>query len=200
MSISAEQVKALRQETGAGVLDCRRALEEAGGDLAKAKELLLARGLALAESRAERVTAEGLVEVYSHGEGRLGVMVEVNCETDFVARSEPFRRFVHEMALQVAAGAPRWVRPEEVPAEILEAERVQARQQAAAEGKTEPVVERIVEGKLEKFLDGTCLNRQDYVRDENKKVAEVLQEVVLATHENIQIRRFQRWEVGEEIG
>ena len=132
MSVSAEQVKALRQETGAGVLDCRRALEEAGGDLAKAKELLLARGLALAESRAERVTAEGLVEVYSHGEGRLGVMVEVNCETDFVARSEPFRRFVHEMALQVAAGAPRWVRPEEIPAEILDAERVQARQQAAA--------------------------------------------------------------------
>jgi elongation factor Ts len=127
-------------------------------------------------------------------------MVEVNCETDFVARSEPFRRFVHEMALQVAAGAPRWVRPEEVPAEILDAERVQARQQAAAEGKTEPVIERIVEGKLEKFLDGACLTRQEYVRDENKKVAEVLQEVVLATHENIQIRRFQRWEVGEEIG
>ena len=200
MSVSAEQVKALRLETGAGVLDCRRALEEAGGDLAKAKELLLARGLALAESRAERVTAEGLVEVYSHGEGRLGVMVEVNCETDFVARSEPFRRFVHEMALQVASGAPRWVRPEEVPAEILGAERVQARQQAEAEGKPEPVIERIVEGKLEKFLDGTCLTRQEYVRDENKKVAEVLQEVVLATHENIQIRRFQRWEVGEEIG
>jgi elongation factor Ts len=124
----------------------------------------------------------------------------VNCETDFVARSEPFRRFVHEMALQVAAGAPRWVRPEDIPAEILEAERVQARQQAAAEGKPEPVVERIVEGKLEKFLDGTCLTLQEYIRDENKKVAEVLQEVVLATHENIQIRRFQRWEVGEEIG
>jgi elongation factor Ts len=200
MSVSAEQIKLLRQETGAGVLDCRTALEEAGGDLDKAKELLLARGLALAEARAERATAEGLVEVYSHGEGRLGVMIEVNCETDFVARSEPFRRFVHEMALQVAAGAPRWVRPEDVPAEALEAERAQARQLAQAEGKPEQVIERIVQGKLEKFLDEACLTRQVYVRDEDKKIAEVLQEVVLSTHENIQIRRFQRWEVGEQLG
>jgi elongation factor Ts len=200
MSVSAEQIKLLRQETGAGVLDCRTALEEAGGDLDKAKELLLARGLALAEARAERATAEGLVEVYSHGEGRLGVMIEVNCETDFVARSEPFRRFVHEMALQVAAGAPRWVRPEDVPAEALEAERAQARQLAQAEGKPEQVIERIVQGKLEKFLDEACLTRQVYVRDEDKKIAEVLQDVVLSTHENIQIRRFQRWEVGEQLG
>jgi elongation factor Ts len=199
MSVSAEQIKALREQTGAGVLDCRKALEEAGGDLAKARELLLARGLALAQSRAERVAAEGLIEVYNHGEGRLGVMIEVNCETDFVARSEPFRRFVHEMALQVAAGAPRWVRPEDVPQAVLEAEREQARQQARAEGKPEPVIERIVQGRLDKFLDEACLTRQVYVRDEDRKVAEVLQEVVLATHENVQIRRFQRWEVGEPL-
>jgi elongation factor Ts len=200
MSVSAEQIKALREQTGAGVLECRKALEEAGGDLDKAKELLRARGLALAESRAERVAAEGLVEVYSHGEGRLGVMIEVNCETDFVARSESFRHFVHEMALQVAAGAPRWVRPEDVPATVLEAERAQARQQAQAEGKPAALIERIVQGKLDKFFDEACLTRQMYVRDENKKIADVLQEVVLATRENIQIRRFQRWEVGEPIG
>ena len=200
MSVSAEQIKALRQETGAGVLDCRKALEEAGGDLDKAKELLLARGLALAEARAERPTAEGLVEVYSHGEGRLGVMIEVNCETDFVARSEPFRRFVHEMALQVAAGSPRWVRPEDVPAEVLQAERAQARQLAQTDGKPEHVIERIVQGRLDKFLDEVCLTRQMYVRVEDKRITEVLQEVVLSTHENIQIRRFQRWEVGEPLG
>lgn len=198
MSVSAEQIKELRQETGAGVLDCRNALDEAGGDLAKAKQLLLARGLALAASREERAAGEGLVEVYSHGEGRLGVMVEVNCETDFVARSEPFRHFVHELALQVAAGSPRWIRPEDVPEEVLEAERAQARQLALAEGKPDRVIERIVQGKLDKFLDENCLTRQEYVRDDDKTIAEVLQEVVLATHENIVIRRFQRWEVGEE--
>lgn len=199
MSVSAELIKQLREETSAGVLDCRKALDEAQGDMAKAKELLLARGLALAASRAERAAAEGLVEVYSHGEGRLGVIVEVNCETDFVARSEPFRHFVHEIALQVAASAPRWVRPEDVPQPVLEAERAQARQLAEAEGKPGPVIERIVQGKLDKFLDETCLTRQEYVRDEDKTVAEVLQEVVLATRENIVIRRFQRWAVGEEL-
>ncbi len=160
MAISIEQIKQLREETGAGVLDCRKALETYNGDFDKAIEYLREKGLAKAAKRADREVLEGMVELYSHGNGRVGVMVEVNCETDFVARSESFRKFSHEVALQVAAGAPRYVRVEDIPAEVLEEEREKARNLALAEGKPENVIERIVNGKMEKYFNDHCLLRQ----------------------------------------
>ena len=199
MKISAGQVKELRQQTGAGVLDCRNALEEAEGDLDAAARILRQKGLAMSASRAGREASDGIIDLYSHGDGRLGVMVEVNTETDFVARTREFREFAHEMALQVAASAPRWVGPDDVPEEILEQERKVAREVALAEGKSENVVERIIEGKLEKFLNHACLLNQPYVRDEERKVSEVVQDLILATGENVLIRRFERWEIGEAL-
>ena len=200
MTISAELVMQLRQRTGAGVLDCRKALEEADGELERAEVILRERGLAKAASRADRPAQDGLVDLYSHGDGRLGVMVEVNCETDFVARTPEFRHFAHEIALQVAASAPRWLSSAEVPEEVLERERELARQQAIGEGKPEKVIEQIVAGRLEKFLDDHCLLRQPYVRDEDKTINEMVQQMILSTGENVAIRRFQRWEVGEAVG
>jgi len=200
MTISAELVMQLRQRTGAGVLDCRKALEEADGELERAEVILRERGLAKAASRADRPAQDGLVDLYSHGDGRLGVMVEVNCETDFVARTPEFRHFAHEIALQVAASAPRWLSSAEVPEEVLERERELARQQAIGEGKPEKVIEQIVAVRLEKFLDDHCLLRQPYVRDEDKTINEMVQQMILSTGENVTIRRFQRWEVGEAVG
>ena len=200
MSISAELVMQLRQRTGAGVLDCRKALEEAQGEMERAEQILRERGLAKAASRAGRVAQDGIVDLYSHGDGRLGVMVEVNCETDFVARTAEFRHFAHEIALQVAASAPRWLSSTEVPAEVLEREAELARQQAIGDGKPEKVIDQIVESRLEKFLDDHCLLRQAYVRDEEKSINEMVQAMILSTGENVTIRRFQRWEVGEAVG
>ena len=198
MAISIELIKQLREETGAGVLDCRKALETNQGDFQKAMEYLREKGLAKAAKRADREVLEGMLELYSHGNGRVGVMVEVNCETDFVARSAAFRKFAHEVALQVAAGAPRWIRVEDIPAEILEEERQKARNVALAEGKAEKVIDRIVEGKLEKFYTENCLLRQIYVRDEDITLEDLRNQNIAAIGENIVIRRFARWEVGEE--
>lgn len=198
MAISIEQIKQLREETGAGVLDCRKALETYNGDFEKAKQYLREKGLAKAVKRADRVVTEGMLELYSHGNGRVGVMVEVNCETDFVARSESFRKFAHEVALQIAAGEPKYIRVEDVPTEVLEQEREKARSIARAEGKPENVIERIVEGKIEKFYDDNCLLRQTYVRDENISMADLRNQHIAAIGENIVIRRFARWEVGED--
>jgi elongation factor Ts len=198
MAIGIEQIKQLREETGAGVLDCRKALETYNGDFEKAIEYLREKGLAKAAKRADREVYEGMVELYSHGNGRVGVMVEVNCETDFVARSESFRKFAHEVALQVAAGAPKYVRVEDIPAEILEQEREKARNLALAEGKPENVIVRIVDGKMEKFYNEQCLLRQTYVRDENITLDDLRNQHIAAIGENIVIRRFARWEVGEE--
>ena len=200
MSTSAELVMQLRQRTGAGVLDCRKALEEAQGEMERAEQILRERGLAKAASRAGRVAQDGIVDLYSHGDGRLGVMVEVNCETDFVARTAEFRHFAHEIALQVAASAPRWLSSAEVPAEVLEREAELARQQAIGDGKPEKVIDQIVEGRLEKFLDDHCLLRQAYVRDDEKSINDMVQAMILSTGENVTIRRFQRWEVGEAVG
>ena len=200
MSVDAELIKELRDSTGAGVLDCKKALEEADGDLEKAGEILYERGLAKAAKRSGRETQAGMLDLYSHGEGRVGVMVEVNCETDFVARTDEFREFAHEMALQVAATSPRWVSEEDVPEDILEQERARLTKQALEEGKPEEVVERIVEGRLAKYLDDACLLRQPYIRDDSKTVDEFLKETVATTGENIQVRRFVRWEVAEDIG
>ena len=199
MKISAEQVKELRQRSGAGVLDCRTALEEADGDMEAAAGILRQKGLAKAAGRAGRVASDGIIDLYSHGEGRLGVMVEVNTETDFVARTPEFREFAHEMSLQVAATAPRWVSTADVPEDVLDQERKIARELALAEGKPDNVVDRIIDGKLEKFLAEVCLLNQPYVRDEDRKVSEVIQDLILATGENVSIRRFARWEIGEAL-
>jgi elongation factor Ts len=198
MAISIEQIKQLREETGAGVLDCRKALDTYNGDFEKAIGYLREKGLAKAAKRADREVLEGMLELYSHGNGRVGVMVEVNCETDFVARSAAFRKFAHEVALQIAAGAPKWVRVEDIPAEVLEEEREKARNLALAEGKAEKVIERIIEGKLEKFYNENCLLRQAYVRDEEMTLEDLRTQNIAAIGENIVIRRFARWEVGEE--
>lgn len=199
MKIAAEQVKELRKKTGAGVLNCRKALEEAEGDMEAAAVILRQKGLIKAAGRSGREARDGIIDLYSHAEGRLGVMVEINTETDFVARTPEFREFAHEMALQVAASDPRWVSPADVPEEILEQERKAARDQAQADGKPDNVVDRIVEGKLEKFLSNVCLLNQSYVRDEDRKVSEIVQDMILATGENVSIRRFERWEIGETL-
>jgi elongation factor Ts len=199
MSISAADIKTLREQTGAGILDCRKALEENGGDMEKAIVFLREKGLADAEKRAGRETSNGRLELYDHGDGRVGVMVEVNCETDFVARTEEFRTFTHEIALQVAAASPRWITDADVPDAILEGEREIARKRALEEGKPENVIDRIVDGRLQKFLDERCLMRQAYIRDEDKTIEELVKETIANTGENISIRRFERWEVGEEI-
>lgn len=197
MTITIEQVKALREETGAGVLDCRKALEAADGDFNKAVEILREKGLAKAARRADREALEGTLELYTHGNGRVGVMVEVNCETDFVARSETFRTFAHEIALQIAAAAPRYIRSEDIPEEVLEQERQKARSYALGEGKPEAVIDRIVAGRLEKFMDEVCLMRQPYIRDDSIVVEKLLYQNIASLGENIVIRRFVRWEVGD---
>ncbi len=200
MSVSADQIKELRQATGAGILECRNALETTGGDLEKATELLREKGLATAAKRADRETHEGVLDLYSHGDGRVGVMVEVNCETDFVGRTAEFRSFAHEVALQVAANSPRWLDAADVPAQVLDEARQESRRLAVADGKPEAVIDRIVEGRLEKFYQEHCLLRQPYIRDDAKTVGDLLNEMIAATGERVTIRRFVRWSVGQEAG
>jgi elongation factor Ts len=197
MATTVDQIKALREETGVGILDCRKALEDTNGDFDKAVEALREKGLATVAKRGERETSEGVLDLYSHGDGRVGVMVEVNSETDFVARSEKFREFAHEIALQIAASAPSYVRVEDIPEEVLEGRRQIEREEALADGKPEEIVERIVEGRLKKFIDEACLLRQEYIRDDELTIEQLLHQNVAAMGENIVIRRFVRWEVGE---
>lgn len=200
-AISAGQVKELRSRTGAGVIDCRDALVEAAGDLEKAAQLLRAKGLAAAERKSGRVAREGLVTSYIHGEGRLGVLVEINCETDFVARTPEFKTLARDVALQIAATAPQYVSRTDVPADIVEAERAAYVAQARADGKSEAVAARIAEGKLEKFFATICLLDQPFIRDDGSKprtVGDVIKEVIARTGENIQVRRFARFRLGEE--
>ena len=199
MEITAQQVKALREETGAGVLDCRKALQQTGGDHAKAVALLREKGLAVAAKKEGREAREGAVELYSHGGGRVGVMVEVNCETDFVARTEQFRTLAHDLALHVAANAPRFIDAESIPAAVLADERAKARAQGQAEGKPENIVERIVEGRLAKFTQESCLMLQPFVKEETLTVGDLLKQTIAALGENVVIRRFARWELGEDL-
>ncbi len=196
MAVSIEQIKQLREETGAGIMDCRKALEQADGDFDKAVEALREKGLATAAKRADREASEGVVELYSHGNGRVGVMVELNCETDFVGRSEGFRALAHELALQIAAAAPLFIREEDIPADVLEHERNLARAAALEEGKPEAVAERIVEGRLAKFMDETVLLRQVYIRDDSLTIQQLMMDKVASIGENLVIRRFVRWELG----
>ncbi len=200
MEITTEMIKELRAATGAGMLDCRKALQEANGDYQKAVDFLREKGMATAAKRADRDASNGVVELYSHGAGRVGVMVEVNCETDFVARSEQFRNLAHEIALQIAAGAPRYVRENEIPQAVLDHEAEIARVRTKEEGKPEAVAEKIVAGRLEKFKDEVVLLRQAYIRDEAVKVEALVMQNIAAIGENVIIRRFQRWELGEKLG
>ena len=197
MAVTTEQIKEIREATGAGFMDCRNALEQADGDFDKAVNFLREKGLAKAAKRAGREASEGMIELYSHGDGRVGVMLEINSETDFVARSDDFRGFAHELALQIAAMSPQYVSEEDIPAEVLEHETEIARKQAIEEGKPENIIDRIAEGRLKKFKDDACLLRQPYIRDDSITIEKLLHEKILSLGENIVIRRFARWEVGE---
>lgn len=197
VEITTQMIKELRAATSAPMLDCRKALQEANGDFQKAVDWLREKGMATAAKRADREASNGVIELYSHGGGRVGVMVEVNCETDFVARSDKFRTLAHEIALQIAASAPKYVKPEDIPAAELEHEREIARARSKEEGKPENILDKIVEGRLEKYKDEVCLLRQTYIRDENLTVEKLILQNVAAIGENVIVRRFQRWELGE---
>ncbi len=200
MEITTEMIKQLRAATAAPMLDCRKALQEEDGDYQKAVDWLREKGMATAAKRADRDASNGVVEMYAHGGGRVGVMVEVNCETDFVARSEKFRILAHEIALQIAAGAPKYVKAEQIPAAELEHEAGIARARAIEEGKPENILPKIVEGRLEKYKDEVCLLRQTYIRDESINIEKLILQNVAAIGENVLVRRFQRWELGESLG
>jgi elongation factor Ts len=197
MAITTQQIKELREATGVGILDCRNALEQAGGDFEKAVDFLRQKGLAKAAKRADREASEGVIELYSHGDGRVGVMVEINCETDFVGRSENFRNLAHEIALQIAATSPLYIKEEDIPEHELEREAEVARGRAKEEGKPENILPRIVEGRLSKYKDEVVLLRQAYIRDESLTIETLLHQSVGSIGENIVIRRFARWELGE---
>ncbi|NLZ92099.1 MAG: translation elongation factor Ts [Clostridiales bacterium] len=197
--VTAAMVKELRERTGAGMLDCKKALEKTDGDIEKAIDLLREKGLAAAAKKAGRITAEGMVGSYIHMGGRIGVLIEVNCETDFVAKTEGFKDFVKNMAMQVAASKPLYVSRDEVPGDVLEKERQILRQQAINEGKPEKIADKMVEGRIEKFFKETCLLEQPYIRDPEVSVQQVLTETIAKIGENISIRRFVRYEMGEGL-
>ncbi|HMZ06161.1 MAG TPA: translation elongation factor Ts [Anaerolineales bacterium] len=197
MEITTEMIKQLRGATNAPMLDCRKALQEADGDFDKAVDWLREKGMATAAKRSDRDASNGVVELYSHGNGRVGVMVEINCETDFVARNEQFRHLAHEIALQIAASAPKYIVADQIPAAELEHEAEIARARAKEEGKPDNVLPKIVEGRIEKFKDEVCLLRQAYIRDESISIEKLILQNVAAIGENIIVRRFQRWELGE---
>lgn len=200
MEITTEMIKELREATGCGVLDCRAALREADGDYEKATDLLREKGLAKAAKRADREASEGIIEVYTHGEGRLGVMVELNCETDFVGRSEGFLKLAHELALQVAAANPLYLTEDDIPQEALDREASIAEGRAKEEGKPEKIIPKIVEGYLKKYKEESVLLNQAYIRDGSLTVQDLINEQVVKLGEKVVVRRFVRWELGEESG
>ncbi|MEW6486790.1 MAG: translation elongation factor Ts [Thermodesulfobacteriota bacterium] len=199
MTISASAVKDLREKTGAGMMECKKALQESGGDMEKAAEFLRKKGLADAAKKASRIASEGLVHAYIHGGGRIGVLVEVNCETDFVARTPEFRDFVNNLALHVAASNPRWLDREAVPADELERERRFLSEQAAESGKPPQVVEKMVQGRLEKFFKENCFLEQPYVKDPDLTIEAYVKARISSVGENIRVRRFVRFELGEGL-
>ena len=199
MEISAEQVKRLREITGAGMMDCKRALQETGGDVDRAVELLRVKGLADAKKRQGRVARDGVVDAYIHMRGRLGVLVEVNCETDFVADTEAFRAAARDIAMHVAAADPRWISREDVPEDVIEGERKLYAEQAREQGKPDNVIDRIVQGKLEAFYKDNCLLDQPFVRDDSKTVGELVSETSAKVGEKVEVRRFARFKLGEDI-
>jgi elongation factor Ts len=197
VNISAQQVKELRERTGAGFSDCRAALVEAAADLEQAINVLRKKGQAAAQRKAQREATEGLIGSYIHAGGKIGVIVEVNCESDFVARTADFQRLCHEIAMHVAALDPRFLRREEVTPEILEREREIYREQARAAGKPEEMIEKIVNGKMEKFYEETCLYEQHFIKDESVTIRELIGHIIAKVGENIAVRRFVRFKVGE---
>ncbi len=199
MEITTAMVKELREATGAGVLDCRKALETTGGDFDAAVAYLREKGLAEAAKKVDRAAREGVIEAYVHHGSRVGVILELNCETDFVARTEEFRALAHDLALHIAFANPRYLSRDRVPAEVVEEERRIYRTQALEEGKPENVVDRIVQGKLEKFYQSVCLLEQAFIKDEDRTVEQVLKEHTALLGENIVVRRFVRYELGESI-
>ena len=199
MEISASSVKELREKTGAGMMDCKKALGECGGDVQKAIDYLRQKGLAAAAKKADRVAADGAVGAYVHPGGKIGVLVEINCETDFVARTAEFQMLVKDIAMQVAAANPQYVRREEVSLQDLDKEKSIYRQQALETGKPEKVVDKIVDGKIERFYSEVCLLEQAFIKDPDKKVAEVVNDAIARLGENIQVRRFARYHLGEAV-
>ncbi|KAF0195451.1 MAG: elongation factor T [Bacillota bacterium] len=197
--IEANLVKELRERTGAGMMDCKKALTEVNGDMDKAIEFLREKGLAAANKKAGRITSEGVVEAYIHGNGRIGVLVEVNCETDFVAKNEAFRSLVRDIGMQIAAANPQYLTREEVPASIIEHEKDILRAQAINEGKPEKIIDKMVEGRLEKFFAEACLLEQPFIREGEQTVKEFIQSKVATLGENITVRRFVRYQMGEGL-
>jgi elongation factor Ts len=197
--VNAQQVKELREKTGAGMMDCKKALAEAGGDFAKAEDVLRKKGLSAAAKKSSRAATEGAVASYIHMGGKIGVLVEVNCETDFAARNEAFQQLVKDVAMHIAAAAPQYVRRDEVPAELVEKEMEIARAQAREQKKPEAIVDKIAQGKVDKFLKEICLLDQAFVKDDKLTVQDVLTQAVAKIGENMQIRRFTRYVLGEGI-
>jgi elongation factor Ts len=197
MEVTANMVKELREKSGAGMMDCKKALAEAGGDMQRAFDLLRQKGLAAAAKKAERVASDGAVGAYVHAGGKIGVLVEINCETDFVARTTEFQTLLKDIAMQIAAVNPRCVRREEVTAADLDKEKEIYRQQALESGKPERVIDKIVEGKIDKFYSEVCLLEQAFIKDQDKKVVDVINDAIARLGENIQVRRFARYNLGE---
>lgn len=196
MTITTDMIKEVRQVTGAGILDCKKALEATEGDLEKAIAHLRRKGLAAAARKADRAAKEGLIEAYVHMDGRLAALVELNCETDFVARTEEFEKLAHDLAMQVAATNPQYLSPEDIPPEVLSAKRDEYRAWAKEEGKPEQVIKKIVEGKLEKFYQEVCLLKQPFIKDDDLTVEELITQAIAKIGENIVLQRFVRYKLG----
>jgi elongation factor Ts len=199
MTISVDMIKELREKTGSGMMDCKKALTESNGDMEKAIVWLREKGIASADKKSSRIAAEGIVDAYIHAGGRVGVLIEVNIETDFAAKNEEFRKMVRDIAMQVAAMTPRWVSKADVPAEEIEKEREIVRNQALNEGKPEKIVDRIVDGRMAKFYEDNCLLEQAYVKDDSKTISTLVKEMIATIGENITVRRFVRFEMGEGL-
>ncbi|OGQ36909.1 MAG: translation elongation factor Ts [Deltaproteobacteria bacterium RIFCSPHIGHO2_12_FULL_43_9] len=199
MNISADKVRDLREKTGAGILDCKKALQESGGNMDKAIEFLRKAGLAAAKKKTGRIASEGVVSSYIHANGKIGVLVEINCETDFVARTDDFQRFVKDVGMQIAASNPFYVSEENIPPEVLEKEREINREKAQKSGKPATVLDKIVEGQLKKYYEEVCLLDQPFVKDPNKKIRDLTHELISKLGENISIRRFARYQLGEGL-
>ena len=195
--VSAAQVKTLREQTGAGMMDAKAALAESGGDIAGAVEVLRKKGVLKAGKKSDRATGEGLIESYIHGEGRIGVLLEINCETDFVGRNQDFKALAHDLALHVAASNPLYVSRENVPSDLVEKEKSIYREQVLAESKPASIIEKIVEGKLEKYFQEICLLEQPFVKDPDITIKELVNQKIATIGENIQVRRFTRYVLGE---
>ncbi|HOC92967.1 MAG TPA: translation elongation factor Ts [bacterium] len=198
MAITAQMVKELRDATGLGMMDCKEALNECAGDMEKAIDYLRKKGLKVASKRGDRASKEGVIDSYIHLGGKIGVMVELNCETDFVARTQDFKDLAREISMQIAATDPKWISPEDVPADVIEKESAIYTEQTLAEGKPEKVVPKIVEGKLKRFYEDVCLLEQSYIRDQDKKVSDLLSAAIAKTGEMVRVRRFVRYVLGQE--